>query len=421
MYTRIKESIRSRVHRGLDVIEKGALAAMRHAPLDSSRFGPPRGFVRTAENWTTVNKNSGGKLHVLKPDQDFRRTLPKILDDSVPWQFERSYGGVEGRALPGTILEVPDGRVCGTGTIIDAHDQMIGDVSRELILLNDQSQHSIFKRMMLPPVTDVPGTVGVSAVVGADVYWHWMVDLLPRLHLLDCYARDIASVDRIVISPIRNNFQIETLAALGIDRSTLIETNQDQFHIRADRVLAPCITPQVPARWMCNFLHEELGSRLGGSTINTPERLYVSRNDARSRRLLNEDAVMARLEPLGFRKVTMTGLRVADQAALFRNASVIITPHGSGLTNMVFSNPGTVVIELFQPAYTNSCYWAIADFLKIDYYAFIGLGKPVPPPPPGVDSRLWSYANSKPDDEYGDDLMVDIDRLMQLVQRAVVG
>ena len=130
---------------------------------------------------------------------------------------------------------------------------------------------------------------------------------------------------------------------------------------------------------------------------------------------------MARLEPLGFRKVTMTGLRVADQAALFRNARVIITPHGSGLTNMVFSNPGTVVIELFQPAYTNSCYWAIADFLQIDYYAFIGLGKPVPPPPPGVDSRLWSYTNNKPDDEYGDDVMVDIDELMQLVQPAVVG
>ncbi len=421
MYTRIKEGIRSRVHRGLGVIEQGALTALRHAPLDSSRFGPPRGFVQTAEIWATADGYTDRKLHVLKPDQDFRRTLPKTIDDSVPWQFKRSYGGVEGRALPGTVLEVPNGRVHGTGTIIDAHDQMIGDVSREMILFNDQTKHSIFKRMMLPPVTDVSGTVGVSAVVGSGVYWHWMVDLLPRLYLLNCYERDIAPVDRIVISPIRSKFQEETLAALQIDRSTLMETHHDQFHIRADRVLAPCITPQVPARWMCDFLHDELGSRLGDSTIDTPELLYVSRNDAGSRRLLNEEAVMARLEPLGFRKVTMTGLRVADQAALFRNARVIITPHGSGLTNMVFSNPGTVVIELFQPAYVNICYWAIADFLQIDYYALIGKGNPVPPPPPGVDNRLWFSTNNKPDNEFGNDVMVDIDSLVQLVERAGMG
>ena len=205
------------------------------------------------------------------------------------------------------------------------------------------------------------------------------------------------------------------LAALGFDRSTFMETNRDTFHIRADRVIAPCITPQVPARWMCDFLHQELGPRLGESTVDTPELLYVSRNDARNRRLLNEDAVMSRLEPLGFRKVTMTGLRVADQAALFRNARVIITPHGSGLTNMVFSNPVTVVIELFQPAYLNSCYWAIADFLQIDYYALIGLGKTVPPPPAGVDYRNWFLSNMKPDAQYGDDVMVDMDALMALM------
>ena len=420
MYTRIKEGLRSRAFRGLEVIEKGALAALRYAPFDSSRFGPPRGFERTAKNWAASNTSADARLHVLEPDQDSRRTPPKTLDGAALWQFEQFYGGLQGQAFPGTVLQIPNGRVVGTGTIIDSHDTMIGDVSREMIKGNDQSQHSVFKRMMLPPVADIPGTVGVAAVVGADVYWHWMVDLLPRLHLIRRYAREVAPVDKIVISPIRAKFQIEMLAALGVDRSTLMETSRDSFHIRADQVLAPCITPQVPARWMCDFLHQELGPRLGESTVDTPELPYVSRNDARNRRLLNEDAVMARLEPLGFRKVTMTGLRVADQAALFRNARAIITPHGSGLTNMVFSNPGTVVIELFQPAYMNSCYWAIADFMQIDYYALIGLGKTVPPPPAGVDYRNWFISNMKPDAEYGDDVMVDIDALAALLARAGV-
>lgn len=420
MYTRIRAGIESRMQRGLQAAERGMLQVLRSAPLDSTRFGPPRRFVATAEQWAHTHDVAAGGLRVIEPDADFRRTPPRTVDGSFPWQFEQFYEGVNGKAIPGTVLEVNGGRVFGTGTVIDADDTMIGDVSREMIKGNDQSRHSVFQRMKLPPVTDLSGTVGVAAVVGAEVYWHWMVDLLPRLHLLRRYSREVAPVDRIVISPIRTKFQEEMLTALGVDRSTLLQTDRNAFHIRADRILAPSITQQVPARWVCDFLHDELGPNLGEGRIETPELLYVSRNDARNRRLLNEDAVMARLEPMGFRKITMTGLTVADQAALFRNARVVITPHGSGLTNMVFCNPGTVVIELFQPAYVNTCYWAIADFLGIEYYALIGLGKVVPPPPPGVDHRPWFFEHMKPDTDYGDDIMVDMAQLLALLERAGV-
>lgn len=420
MYERIKQGIISRVERGRQGAERGLLTALRHAPFDSTRFGPPRGFTPSASEWVARHASHGGALHVLETDAAFSRTPPKTIDGSFPWQFEQFYEGVQGRAMPGTVLSVPRGRVFGTGTIIDDDDCMIGDVSREMIRGNDQSRHTVFSRMQLPPVKELSGTVGVTAVVGADVYWHWMVDLLPRLHLLRRHERDVGPVDRIVISPVKARFQSEMLDALGVDRSRLLETHRDAFHIRADRVLAPSITQQVPARWVCDFLHNELGPKLGASNAETSELLYVSRNDARNRRLLNEDQMMAKLSPLGFRMVTMTGRTVADQAAFFRNARVVITPHGSGLTNMVFSNPGTVVIELFQPAYVNTCYWAIADFLGIDYYALIGGGKPVPTPPAGVDHRQWFFQHMVPDAEYGDDIMIDIDHLLELLRRSGV-
>jgi capsular polysaccharide biosynthesis protein len=402
------------------MVAGGMLQVLRIVPLDSTLIGPPRGFEPSAVAWAAKHGPAEGVLHTLEADADFRRTPPKTVDGRCPWQFERFYEGVNGRAIPGTVLEISHGRVFGTGTVIDAADVMIGDVSREMIKGNDQSQHSIFQRASLAPVRKVSGSVGVLAVVEAEVYWHWMIDLLPRLHLLQRYEREVGPVHHFVICPIRNGFQHETLDALGVDRNKLIEADRDQFHIRADTLLAPGITPQVPARWVCDFLHQELGSKLGPGTIDSAERLYVSRNDARNRRLLNEDAVMAELAPRGFQKVTLTGLSVTDQAKLFRDARVIITPHGSGLTNMVFANPGTVVIELFQPAYVNSCYWAIADFLGIDYYALIGKGKPVPPPPHGVDHRPWFFEHRKPDQVYGDDIEVEIEDLLALLRLAGV-
>ena len=62
--------------------------------------------------------------------------------------------------------------------------------------------------------------------------------------------------------------------------------------------------------------------------------------------MLNEEEVFALLEPLGFEAITMDGRSIGEQAALFASAAVIVATHGAALANLVFSRPGTTVIEL---------------------------------------------------------------------------
>lgn len=78
-------------------------------------------------------------------------------------------------------------------------------------------------------------------------------------------------------------------------------------------------------------------------------RLFVSRGDARKRRLKNEDEILARLDRFDFEFVTPGRLSVADQIALFSDAEIVVGPHGAGLTNLIFMPEGGSVIEIFSP------------------------------------------------------------------------
>ncbi|OZH55086.1 hypothetical protein AFK68_06815 [Hydrocoleum sp. CS-953] len=65
-------------------------------------------------------------------------------------------------------------------------------------------------------------------------------------------------------------------------------------------------------------------------------------------------------------------MSLENQIATFAHAKIIVAPHGSGLTNIVFCNPGTKVIELFSPHYLRYYYWHISQLLGLEHYFLIG-------------------------------------------------
>lgn len=77
-----------------------------------------------------------------------------------------------------------------------------------------------------------------------------------------------------------------------------------------------------------------------------PLRLYLSRNHVKAgkRGVLNEDAVLAYLAPLGF--TVMTGREpLREIIEKFYNAEIIVGPHGSLFANTIFTRERCVVIE----------------------------------------------------------------------------
>jgi capsular polysaccharide biosynthesis protein len=181
--------------------------------------------------------------------------------------------------------------------------------------------------------------------VGAENWYHWLVENLGRLATAAVIDR-FAEV-RLILPRRVSQTQRDSLAALGIGpERTVIHDGRvwqcDELYLPSFGAVRGSVRPE-PLQWLRPLLQAGLGLDPAGSGGG---RLYVSRRDARWRRLVNEDEIVPELLRLGFEVVSLDGRSLAEQAVLFHDAAVIVAPHGAGLANILFSRPGTLLIEL---------------------------------------------------------------------------
>ena len=105
---------------------------------------------------------------------------------------------------------------------------------------------------------------------------------------------------------------------------------------------------------------------------NNPERIYISRKDSQWGQIVNETEVIDFLSKFGFINVVLSFMSVSEQIALFSNAKVVIGPHGAGLTNIVFCQPKTKIIELFGENSVREHFYSISNVCHLEYYYLIG-------------------------------------------------
>ena len=101
-------------------------------------------------------------------------------------------------------------------------------------------------------------------------------------------------------------------------------------------------------------------------------RLYLARTGAKLRNPTNAGEVDALLARHGFDPFIATDKNHPEQIARFRAARTVVAVHGAGLTNLVFSAPGTRVIEIFPENFVKSPYWWICRQLGLIHIPVIG-------------------------------------------------
>jgi capsular polysaccharide biosynthesis protein len=74
--------------------------------------------------------------------------------------------------------------------------------------------------------------------------------------------------------------------------------------------------------------------------------------------------------------VHLSGLTLADQARLFASASHIVAPHGAGLANLIFCNPGVSICELHMKGYLNWCFRRLGGVRGVNYGCIVGAQEP---------------------------------------------
>jgi capsular polysaccharide biosynthesis protein len=370
---RIPTSLRPLVRTGrfaaTKLLAAAAQRAFEHCPGSSESFGPPRHFAPTLKGYAREHAGEIDYIEIYGAHEVSRYlpiSLPSAMegDNRIPPEFLAE----QRMAMPAAgVAIIANGRVLTTqGSIIAPPDTFVADVS-DAWTAGNQIARKIFLSPRLPPVTRRDETVAVLTTHCSPFnYGHWMCDTIPRLHLL---AQSGIAYDRIVV-PDSFQYHRETLALVGVPRERMITARDQQ--IEARHLVVPTF-PGVygePPAWACRYLRERF---LRFARPGPRRRVLVSRNKPGAvRRILNEDALFAALEPFGFERIFPEDLSFPDEISLFHNAEIVIGALGAGMMNTMWCQPGTAIIELFNPRYISLMTWVIANHLGLRYACALG-------------------------------------------------
>lgn len=302
--------------------------------------------------------------------QDLAAAQPAYWSPAVsvtPSDHQYMIGGAWSYA-PKSLATIEQGEVWSdprTTAVFSSTRELIEDLSYGNSLLVASSQK-------LPPVQPFIGTLAVLPIRYSGNYCHWMFEFVARAGLLRSAYPQWEGIDGILIDPAQARFQQETLQALGLPEHKLIR-NTAGVHLKADRLVAPSLFAHWPIfdRETCQLLRDLFLDDSQSRSVTPTKRIYLTRAEANYRRVLNESEVVEWLQKSGFVSVTLSELSVREQAALLAEAAVVVAPHGAGLTNLVFCQPGTKVLEIFPKNYSQPYYWALAGQCQLNHQYLI--------------------------------------------------
>lgn len=260
---------------------------------------------------------------------------------------------------PQSYVVEPGARLVSSNLVGVDRRRRIVEETLHLKEIDGKLRRKLRLRSLLPPQERLSGAVCslVDSRQWSGSYYHWFLDGLPRLIAAEHHSQRLGKPTRVIVPANLNRWQAESLRLLGIPKQRQISHHSvGRGGLRVDQLIA-----FVAHRWQrlgeapfdaaSPWAIQQLADRLSEGTplpaTEAPRRIYLSRRGVPTRRVANEEAVLARLEPHGFVAVQSEQLSLVEQIALFRGATHIVAPHGASLTNLLHAR-GSSVLELFQ-------------------------------------------------------------------------
>lgn len=343
----------------------------------------------------------------IQPKFYYYLSAPKTFENPIHRYFKW-----EAYLNPETFVAIlNNGRAWG-----DAHNTAIFTADGGCLdEVSQGSAEAIALSTKLPPPTQIDGTVAFLTVRGGRTYYHWQADLLPRIELLRQSNINFDAIDFFAVNSCDLPFQQDSLQLLGIPPEKIIESTKIP-HIKAKKLLVPSLPGQVGliAKWSSEFLRKTFLPQKATPKLDQPRRLYITRQTASYRQVVNEEEVVKFLSQFGFVKISLESLSFAEQIGLFAVADAIVAPHGAGLTNAVYCQPGTKIIEIFSPTGVSINYWLLANVVGLEYYYLLGGDLDEYYSRSGERRRYYTHP-------LYEDIWVDISALGKLIKWAEVG
>jgi len=189
---------------------------------------------------------------------------------------------------------------------------------------------------------------------GAASYWHFLVDGLGIFRPADGLP------PRLYVDEELSDAQIDFVVRFARESGFPAITSVARLPEHAYRFEDGSFFCRQPFSHKIRWVRSVLGLDQPGAAPGT-RRLFVLRNGARHRRLLNQDRIAALVQDrFAFEVIDPSGMGLWEQALAFRDAEVVMGGHGAGLANTLFAARPAMLVELYhsdrQLFYHSLCY-----------------------------------------------------------------
>lgn len=198
-------------------------------------------------------------------------------------------------------------------------------------------------------------------------YFHWIMDCLTAIS----FWRKLG-LDRKVKLFVANitDFKRQSLLAYGIPSEMVI--GDEIGHVNFKHIFVPSTLGGGQAwttpKYLPKFHRESVVDIIPEVT---GMKYYISRSRTDRRPINNEEEVEKMLIKLGFKVLFLEEYPFEEQIRLMKSASLIVSPHGAGLTNIVYCAPETIVIELLCERYLNCCFYKLSSMSNLTYMPLV--------------------------------------------------
>lgn len=208
-----------------------------------------------------------------------------------------------------------------------------------------------------------------------EYFYHWSSEFLPSLLLAQHIDLD---VNYLIPSSKRSPYARAYLEILGVAPEKILEYEGMDFIVEDLYFLRRRHGTGYAKHWqIVDLVRKSLLEKVSEIAPHFPERVYMSRGMAASRRVTNEKEVIRLLSDFGFKTYKMETMDLKSQIALASTATAMVFPHGSGLFHTTFMPPGSLIVEMFPEIYVTTHTMQIARPLGHRYYQCIKKATPL--------------------------------------------
>lgn len=199
---------------------------------------------------------------------------------------------------------------------------------------------------------------------GSENYFHWFFETLAKLFYL---KNSYLNIKNIIIKA-NKPFQIKTLEFFN-EYNFYFQGEEELLDIHRSFIISLPDCAGFPSKELLDFYMNKFQKI--NKKRNLTKKILVLRKKSSGRHFINERFIINLLKPLGFNAVYLEDMSFENQVSLFKSAEIIIAAHGAGLTNLIFSDKKTLIIEYFNYKYVNTCFSQITKIKQMKHYVII--------------------------------------------------